>query len=80
MFRKVFPHAAIIISLMYLIFFGIDRVNSAMNFINNDMTKWLLVALALISIANAVTVIAFDRREAERRWREQQKKRKRAKR
>ena len=79
MFRKIFPHAAIIISLMYLIFFGIDRVNSAMNFINNDMTKWLLVALAAISIANAVTVIAFDRREAERQWREQRKK-KRAKR
>ena len=79
MFRKIFPHTAIIISLMYLIFFGIDRVNAAMNFINNDMTKWLLVALAVISIANAVTVIALDRREAERQWREQ-RKRKRAKR
>lgn len=51
--RLVLNHAAIILSLMYLVFFVIDRINNAMEFINNDMTKVLLVLLAVISIVNA---------------------------
>ena len=48
MLRKILPHAAIILSMMYFVFFCIDRVNSAMAFINNDITKWLLVILGVI--------------------------------
>ena len=62
MLRKLLPHAAIIISVMYFVFFFIDRVNSAMAFIDNDMTKALLFALGVISILNAMFVIAEDRR------------------
>ena len=62
MLRKLLPHAAIIISVMYFVFFFIDRVNSAMAFIDNDMTKGLLFALGVISILNAMFVIAEDRR------------------
>lgn len=43
--RKMPPHAAILIANMYFVLFGIDRVNTAMNFINNGYTKFLLVAL-----------------------------------
>ncbi|MBR7041453.1 MAG: hypothetical protein IKI24_06385 [Clostridia bacterium] len=55
-------NAAIVISLMYLVFFGIDRVNTAMEFINNDITKWLLVILAVITIYNSVARMCLDRR------------------
>lgn len=48
--------------MMYFVFFFIDRVNSAMAFINNDMTKALLFALCVISIVNAVLLIADDRK------------------
>lgn len=62
MLRKILPHAAIIISVMYFVFFFIDRVNTAMAFINNDMTKFLLFGLCVITIANAVFLIADDRK------------------
>lgn len=62
MLRKWLPHAAILLSNMYLVFFVLDRVNRAMAFINNGITKGLLVLLSLISIFNACLLI-HDRRE-----------------
>lgn len=62
MLRKLLPHGAIIISGMYLVFFLIDRVNSAMAFINNDITKWLLLVLCAISVFNACLLIHDERR------------------
>ena len=62
MLRKWMPHVAILLSNMYLVFFLIDRVNRAMAFINNGITKGLLVILALASIFNACLLI-HDRRE-----------------
>lgn len=67
MLRKILPHAAIILSMMYFVFFCIDRVNSAMAFINNNITKWLLVILGVISIYNAVLLIVEDQKRAERK-------------
>lgn len=74
MLRKLLPHAAIVISAMYFVFFFIDRVNSAMAFINNDITKGLLFALCVISILNSIRLISIDRRTErarQRRRREQ---------
>ena len=62
MLRKLLPHAAIVISGMYFVFFFIDRVNSAMAFINNRITKGLLFALCVISIVNACFLIRDERR------------------
>lgn len=67
MLRKIMPHVAIILSMMYFVFFCIDRVNSAMCFINNDITKWLLVILALVSIFNAVLLVVDNQKRAERK-------------
>ena len=75
MLRKLLPHAAIIISAMYFVFFFIDRVNEAMAFINNDITKGLLFALGVISIANAVIIIRDDRQRERRRQQRLRKKR-----
>jgi len=71
--RKLFSHAAIIISVMYLVFFGIDRVNTAMCFIDNEITKYLLVVLSLLSIINACVLIGGDRKKRRRQWQRQQK-------
>lgn len=62
MLRKWLPHVAILLSNMYLVFFLIDRTNKAMAFINNGITKGLLVVLSLVSIFNACLLI-HDRRE-----------------
>ena len=69
MLRKLLPHAAIILSLMYFVFFGIDRVNTAMDFINNDITKFLLVALGVIAVIDAMLLIHDDRRRERARQR-----------
>lgn len=59
---KLMPHISIIISVMMIVFFFIDRVNSAMAFINNDITKILLLILSIISIINSIFLIYYQRR------------------
>ena len=70
MLRKILPHAAIIISAMYFLFYAIDGVNSAMAFINNDITKFLLLILCIISVVNAVLIVSDDRKRTRSRRQE----------
>ena len=68
--RKLTPHAAIILSAMYFVFFFIDRVNRSMNFINNAITKALLFILCVLAIFHSVQIIRENRRaERERQAR-----------
>ena len=73
MLRKLLPHVAIIISFMYFVFFFIDRVNSAMAFINNDITKVLIFILCVLSLVEAVMIIRDDRRKTRLREKKRQK-------
>lgn len=57
LFARVLNHFQLILGIMLLTFFTIDRFNSAMDFMSNDITKFLVGALALTGIINAVTVI-----------------------
>lgn len=50
--RPMLPHAAIVLANAYLVFFLIDRVNTAMNFIDNKLTKGLLLAMCLLAVVN----------------------------
>jgi len=52
--RAMLPHGAILIANMYIVFFLIDRVNTAMNFIDNGLTKGLLLAMCLIVLADVL--------------------------
>ncbi len=74
MFRKIFPHAAIVLSAMYVVFFHIDRVNSAMAFIDNGITKVLLYVLCAISVVNAIVIISDDRRKKKKAYLKAQRK------
>ncbi len=58
------PHVCIVLSGMLTTFFVIDRFNSAMQFMDNEGTKWLVFALSLCSVACAILLIASQRREA----------------
>ena len=60
--RDVLPHGAIIRSLMMIVFYILDQFNDAMAFINNRITKSLLLILSIVSIINAVNLIAYHRR------------------
>ncbi len=70
MLRKILPHAAIILSGMYFVFYFIDRVNSAMAFINNPITKGLLFLLCVISIAEGLMILRDERRRVRARERQ----------
>ena len=63
MLRKILPHVSIVLCNMYIVFFLIDRVNSAMAFIDNGITKVLLLILSIISIVNSSFLIADERRK-----------------
>jgi hypothetical protein len=60
---KIFPHIAIILSVMLITFYWVDRFNSAINIVNNAATKALLLALGIVSVINAIALIRFQRRE-----------------
>lgn len=61
-FTGMLPHCAILICNMYIVFFLIDRVNTAMAFIDNDITRGLLAAMCLISIWCAALLMRKKRR------------------
>ena len=50
--REMLPHGAILIANMFIVFFLIDRVNTAMNFIDNGLTKGLLLAMGGIVLCD----------------------------
>ncbi len=62
MIRRALPHLCLVISVMILVFYGIDRVNHAMNFIGNPVFNTLLLVYALLVIALSVLAIVRDRR------------------
>ena len=64
--KKILNHSAIILSLFYLTLFVIDKINSAMQFIENDITKALILVLAAVSMVNAVFAISADRKKRKR--------------
>lgn len=71
--RKILPHAAIVLGGMYVVFYVIDRVNSAMGFINNGITKALLLLFCLVGMANACVIISDDRKRARRKAKQKRK-------
>ncbi len=52
-------HACIIIGMMFVIFFVIDRFNSAMEFLTSSISKWLILILAVCSILNGLFSAVF---------------------
>lgn len=62
MFKRAIPHVCLVISVMMLVLFVIDRVNEAMNFIGNDVFDFLLLFFCLSAIPTAIFLIADNRR------------------
>lgn len=60
--RAMLPHVAILICNMYIVFYLIDRVNTAMNFIDNGLTKSLLLVLCAVTPFNAWALLKGPRR------------------
>ena len=68
-FSRVLPHAVIVLSLMTLTFFGIDRVNPIMAFMTSELSKWVFALLAVTGFATAVLLIGMQWSEDDRKAR-----------
>ena len=70
--RKILSHLVVILGGMFLTFFCIDRVNTAMAFIDNEISKWLLFCFSLIAMALAIiNLVTIRRRELRKRIRDE---------
>ena len=67
-----FAHAGIITGVMIVVLFVIDRYNPAMEFMTSELSKWLILLLALTAVGNGLysAVLLFQRRkrQEERRF------------
>ena len=68
-FSRVLPHAVIVLSLMTLTFFGIDRFNPIMAFMTSELSKWVFALLAVTGFATAVLLIGMQWHEDDRKAR-----------
>ena len=50
----ILNHLAVILSFMFVVFLILDQFNPMMNFIDNDVSRWLLFALCLTGILRSV--------------------------
>lgn len=72
--RTLLSHACIVAALMLLVFFVIDRINPAMEFLTSEISKWFILAFAVLSFTNAVLTVHAARRAVRRRLERQQDK------
>ena len=49
----ILSHLTVILSLMFIVFLILDQFNPMMNFIDNDISRWLLAALCCGGIAQS---------------------------
>ena len=54
-----FAHASIIVGMMFAVFFVIDRVNPAMEFLTSGLSKWLMLLLALCAVMTGLYSAIF---------------------
>ncbi|MEG1560458.1 MAG: hypothetical protein RRY79_00120 [Clostridia bacterium] len=68
----ILPHILIILSGMFLTFLTIDIFNSAMGFINNDITKTLMFVFCILTVITSILFISLQRRIARAKNRKHQ--------
>lgn len=56
-FRVLLAHATMLLSAMVLTWFIIDRFNTAMEFMEADISKWFIGALAVLSLVSSIVTI-----------------------
>lgn len=55
--NKLFAHASMLLSILVLVCFVLDKFNNAMDFMTADISKWLFAVTAVVSIINAILTI-----------------------
>ncbi len=61
-FQRLLPHLVLILSLMMLTLFCLDRINPSMAFLSNSITKTLLGVFFLFSFALSLSCILQNKK------------------
>lgn len=61
--QTIFSHLTVILSLMFAVFLVLDQFNPMMNFVDNDISRWLLAALCISGIVQSVCSAAWNGRK-----------------
>lgn len=64
--KTLLAHLDVVLSGMILVLLCIDRVNTAMQFIDNEITKGLLFGLCAVCLLSGVVLMAQGRRRGRR--------------
>lgn len=64
--KKLLAHLDVVLSGMILVLLLIDRVNSAMQFIDNRITKGVLFALCAATLVSGVVLMTQSARHGKR--------------
>ena len=71
---RILPHLTIVLALMTLTFFVVDRINVVMAFMTSELSKWLFALLAICSLASAMMLVFHQWREDARKARREAKR------
>lgn len=55
--NRLFAHASMLLSILVLVCFVLDRLNNAMDFMTADISKWLFAVTAVVSIISSILTI-----------------------
>lgn len=58
MLRNAASHSSIVLSIVFIVLFVIDRVNPSMDFLGSEQSDWLLVLFCICSLTNGVITAA----------------------
>ncbi len=76
--KRALPHVTIVLSLMTLTFFCIDRVNTNMAFMTSELSKWVFMLLAVCALLSSLMLAGFHWRDDARQARKRKYARERA--
>ncbi|MBR3299485.1 MAG: hypothetical protein IKI64_09845 [Clostridia bacterium] len=70
--RTVLSHITMLLAVLVLVLFVIDRVNNAMEFMTSQLSRWTIAALAFFALITAVLNIfaLWDNPDKRRRRRD----------
>ncbi len=65
--KRILAHATIVFAGMLIVLLVIDNVNSAMQFIDNGITKWMIGILCVLSAYQAALRLKRPKRTGNRK-------------
>lgn len=64
---SIIPHITIIMSIMFITLWILDKYNPNMNFLDSRLSSILMLVLFILTIVTSIIAIAFDRKLDEKK-------------